>query len=125
MFTTPCDLRIIDDCGPRPVVELIAPLVFESQIVGRVEVSPGFRFDGASIPLPAMGVVGWPAIRAACLHDWLLMQPNVERRTADHVFREALTICGVDEATVDLMYQAVRMYSRIVTAPPAPPRTEA
>ena len=116
-FWSPCDLRVVDDCGPRPIVELLRPLVFESGIVGTVTVPAGFRFDGASVPQLAMAVTGWPGIRAGCCHDYLLTQ-QVERRTADHVFREALSACGVDPGTAELMYQAVRMYSRLVTAPP-------
>ena len=111
-FLTSLDVRVVDDCGPRPRLMTLAPFTFEGS-GGRVEVPALFSFDGASIPLPGMGIIGWPGLRAACLHDYLL-ESGVERRKAAHTFREALEVCGVDEGTVDLMYQAVRIYDRIV-----------
>ena len=111
-FLTSLDVRVLDDCGPRPRLMTLAPFIYEWSS-GRVEVPPLFSFDGATIPTIGMGVVGWPAVRAACLHDYLL-DNNVERRKAAHVFREALRACGVEESMVDILYQAVRMYDRIV-----------
>lgn len=119
-FHSACELRVVEDCGPRPIVELTRPLVFESGIAGAITVPAGFRFDGASIPQVAMGITGWPGIRAACVHDWLLLQPGYDRRTADLVFREALAHCGVGHDLADLMFRAVRAYSRVTSTPAWP-----
>ena len=111
-FLTSLDVRVMDDCGPRPKLMTLQPFIYDGSY-GRIEVPALFLFDGATVPTVGMGLVGWPAVRASCLHDYLL-ETGVERRKAAHVFREALRTCGVDESMVDILYQAVRMYDRIV-----------
>ncbi len=112
-FLSSLDIRVLDDCGPRPKVMLLEPFHYQSDVIGTVVVPRFTSSDGSSVPTPAMGIVGWPAVRAAVLHDYLLAT-GVQRRTAAHVFREALGVCGVDEGTVEIMYQAVRVYDRYV-----------
>ena len=117
-FLSSLDVRVLDDCGPRPRMMTLEPLHYQSDIIGTVVVPKWFTFDGASIPQAAMSLTGWPGLRAACLHDWLVDHlPN--RATADEVFAEALGVCGVDEGLVDAMYAAVRLYSEMIK--PRPP----
>lgn len=120
MIESSLDVRVITDCGPRPVLMTISPFSFLSDTVGPVIVPMGFRFDGASIPQAAMAITGWPGLRAACLHDWLLFSSNYSRKEADDVFHEALLACGVSTELADLMYAAVRAYSVSVTPPQFP-----
>jgi len=115
-FLTSLDVRVLDDCGPRPRLMTLQPFTFEGS-GGKVEVPALFSFDGATVPTVGMGLVGWPAVRAACLHDYLL-DNGVERRKAAKVFREALQACGVEASMVDILYLAVRMYDRIVDHKP-------
>ena len=117
-FLSSLDVRIMDDCGPRPRMMLIEPLHYQSDVIGTVVVPRFFSFDGASIPRSAMSITGWPGVRAAAVHDWLL-STDVRRATADEVFGEALAVCGVDEGTAQLMYAAVRLYSQMLE--PRPP----
>jgi hypothetical protein len=58
-----------------------------------------------------MSMIGWPGLRAACLHDWLLEQPSVPRDRADDIFREALSACGVPDAAAHIMWTAVALRS--------------
>jgi hypothetical protein len=92
---------------------------------GRViEVPAGFVTDGASVPrwlwslLPAWGSYS----RAACLHDFGLHvlsagRPHPEmptRLACDHVFREAMDVCGTPLVIRLLLYAGVRF--RALTA---------
>ena len=106
------------DCGPRPKMMTLEPLHYQSEVIGTVVVPRFFSFDGATIPRTAMGITGWPAVRAACIHDWLL-STDVRRQTADQVFGEALQVCGVDEGTAELMLAAVMLYTVMIE--PRPP----
>ena len=119
-FLSSLDVRVMDDCGPRPRMMLLEPLHYQSDVIGIVVVPRFFAFDGASIPVGPLstGLIGWPGVRAAAVHDYLL-STDVRRATADEVFGEALAVCGVDEGTAQLMYAAVRLYSQMLE--PRPP----
>ena len=119
-FLTSLDVRIMDDCGPRPKIMLLEPLHYQSDIVGTVIVPRFTISDGSSVPTPAMGIFGWPAVRAGVVHDWLI-DMQVERRTAAKVFLEALAVCGIDEGTAEALYQGVRIYDRYVEQQNQPP----
>jgi hypothetical protein len=113
-FVTECDVRVLDDGGPRPTIRLLSPLVYESDLLEQVITVPeGFHCDGASIPRAAMSITGWPGLRAAVVHDWLV-RTTLKRRYADEVFHEALRACGVEEQTADTMFYAVRVYSELL-----------
>ena len=91
-----CHLRVVDDSGARPIIELIRPLLFESKALGLITVPAVFSCDGCSIPGVAMSLgLGWPALRAGIVHDYLLTLPDVPRTVADDVFGECLEACGV------------------------------
>ena len=117
-FLTSLDVRIMADSGPRPRMMTLEPLHYQSEVIGTVVVPRFFAFDGATIPRTAMGITGWPAVRAACIHDWLL-STDVRRQTADAVFGEALAVCGVNQGTAELMLAAVMLYTAMIE--PRPP----
>lgn len=117
-FETDCVLRVLDDSGPRPRLVLIEPFVYRSDLLGTsIVVPPGFDSDGASIPRTAMSITGYPGLRAAVVHDWLV-RTSLDRRLADAVFREALGVCGVESHIADTMHMAVAVYTQLVTRPP-------
>lgn len=116
-FRSDLVIRVLNDCGPRPLVETMQPLHYSSDVYGTIVVPAHFVFDGASIPTPAMGLIGWPAIRAACVHDYLLAHAadgtlQWPREQIDLVFKEALQACGLADATAALMYGAVASYTQ-------------
>jgi hypothetical protein len=119
-------VRIVDDSGPRPIMELTQGLHYWSDTIGAVIVPAGFVFDGASIPQAAMSMTGWPGVRAACVHDWMLEQPAYTRATADDVFREALAVCAVPEPVAQVMWAAVALRTaRLDAYPPDEERVTA
>jgi len=109
-FLSSLDVRVLDDCGTRPRMMTLEPFHYQSDIIGTILVPRFFTFDGPSIPQAAMSITGWPGLRAACLHDYLL-STDVSRETADKVFFEALMVCGVSQDIAELMYTAVRLFS--------------
>jgi hypothetical protein len=82
-----------DDC----VWILDKSLIYQSDIVGRIEVPEGFETDFASVPrVPIFyWLFGDRAHREAALHDYLYRIdsiPCVEREDADEVFFEAMDL---------------------------------
>jgi len=115
-WVSECDLRVLDDAGARPFFYLLDPLIFESKRYGSTIVVPaGFGSDGASIPKGLMSFTGWPGLRAAIVHDWLL-KTNMPRETADAIYLEALECCKVDDDTRDKLFAAVSIYTRATAA---------
>lgn len=108
-FTTPLRTELIDELDD--IHELLAPLVYESNLLGTVTVPAGFRTDFASVPrmVGAYLMFGGKGKRAAVIHDWAYSGGlNVDRETADLIFREALQASGYGALTVWAMYQGVR-----------------
>ena len=80
--------------------------------VVRVDVPKGFVTDLASIPSylwPIMTKTGRYG-NAAIYHDWLYVEQPCDRATADLVFDRALKDMGVDDATRQIMWAAVRIF---------------
>lgn len=78
----------------------------------RVDVPKGFVTDLASIPSylwPIMTKTGRYG-NAAIYHDWLYVEQCCDRATADRVFDRALKDMGVDDATRQIMWAAVRVF---------------
>lgn len=77
----------------------------------RVLIVPrGFVTDLASLPRVARVFIdrNGASRKAAVLHDYLYQTGKTSRLTADRVFRDALTCCGVGWLTRNAMYLAVR-----------------
>ena len=91
-FLTELECRLKDD---DTVWVLDAPLVYESDLVGRIEVPAGFETDFSSVPrVPIVYMAfGDRAHREAVLHDYLYRIDAVPAATFDQandVFLEAM-----------------------------------
>jgi hypothetical protein len=95
-FLTELCVRLIDDdC----IWEMALPLIYESDIVGRIEVPQCFQTDFASVPrIPiAYRLYGDRAHRESVLHDYLYRSDSVPQATysqANKVFLEAMEVRG-------------------------------
>ena len=86
------DLVVIDN-GDGRTWTLAAPLVYESDLLGRVMVAPaGMVTDLASVPLLS-NHRSWT--RAAVIHDRLYAVNGLSRSQADAVLSEAMQALGV------------------------------
>jgi len=108
-FLTELDVICINDGAWR----LNAPLVYESDIVGMVEVPKGFETDFASVPrVPVFFTLfGDRAHREAVLHDYLYRTDSIPvalRKQADEVFLEAMKERGKGFFVRWAMYAGVR-----------------
>lgn len=91
---------------------LTAPLVYHSDRLRRfVTVPAGFVTDFASVPrIPvAFLLAGDCGQEAAVIHDFLYVTHEVDRATADSVFREALLAGGEPRWRAWLMWAGVRI----------------
>jgi hypothetical protein len=110
-FVTPLDTRQIDDRH----WELLADLRYQSAVYPSMLVIPrGFVTDYASVPRAPLTYLlfGGRGNAAAVVHDFLyqLHIRDVDKATADNVFREALTVLGYNGATCWTMYKAVDLF---------------
>lgn len=114
-FITDLDAREMTRDGSadkRGTRKLLAPLVYRSDLLGRaVTVPAGFLTDFASVPrIPiAFLAAGGCANAAAVIHDWLYTTHEVDRATADAVFREAILAGGDPAWRAWLMWLGVRI----------------
>jgi len=79
--------------------QLDKPLVYESDLMGKVEVPAGFFTDLASVPRVPFVYVAWGnrQHRAAILHDYAYRidsKPQFTYRQANKIFREAMEATG-------------------------------
>lgn len=111
------DLRVLkltmdNSADQRGSWRLLSPFVYFSQILGRHVIVPsGFLTDFASVPrVPvAFLLTGDSGHEAAVIHDWLYTSHEVNRSTADAVFREALEAGGEPSWRAWLMWAGVRL----------------
>ncbi len=110
-FLSDLDVRLIDEFAD--IHQLLAPLVYQSDLLGATVVVPaGFQTDFASVPrLPlAYMVVGGKGRRAAVVHDWCYSNPGrYSRKVADDLFAEALRTSGYSRLVTGLMWSGVRI----------------
>ena len=113
-FLTELDARAIDGRKWR----LLAPLVYDSDILGLITVPAGFDTDLASIPriarplITGMGNDRKPAV----IHDHLYSIRHLPRSEADAVFLEALECLRVPWIKRRAMWAAVRAGGWVVYA---------
>lgn len=111
-FNSTLQLERLEDSSRdgRGTWRLLASLGYSSDLIGQVTVPAGFVTDLASVPrLPvAFFLAGGLAHAAAVVHDWLYTTHQVDRATADSVFREACQACGVSRWRAYLMWLGVR-----------------
>jgi hypothetical protein len=94
---------------------LFAPLIYESEVAGRVITVPaGFPTDLASTPrIPIIyEACGNIAVRAAVVHDYLYSSGRESRAVADAVLREAAAVTGVSWWQRWAMWAGVRIGGR-------------
>lgn len=114
-FITDLDARELThdaSADKRGTRKLLQPLVYRSDLLGRcVTVPAGFITDFASVPrIPvAYLLAGGCANAAAVLHDWMYTTHEVDRATADAVFREAIIAGGEPTWRAWLMWAGVRI----------------
>lgn len=97
--------------------KLSEPMMYDSDIVGRVRVPAGFVTDLASIPriFQSLIPVNGKHRLAAIVHDYLVRGgatiggKQIDRAVADKVFLEAMTILRVNWLKRRLMYRAVAL----------------
>lgn len=93
-FLSELDAKLLDD---DKIWVLDSPLIYESDIVGRIEVPKEFETDFASVPrIPLVyEAFGDRAHREAVLHDWCYrIDAGVSFEDANRVFLEAMAARG-------------------------------
>jgi hypothetical protein len=114
-FLTELQVELVSDAtnSGRGTWRLTAPLVYDSDVAGRVFVVPaGFETDYASVPRVALAFLlcGDTAHAASAVHDFLYTPPHpVTRDVADAVLREAALISGVPAWRAKLLWLGVRI----------------
>ena len=112
-----------EDDDELPVWKLLEPLVYRSDLLGRtVSVPAGFITDFASVPRAPVVyfLAGGKGNRAAVVHDYLIQSKEVDRRTADEVFFEALVATNVDTWRARVMFLGVQSYTTSLEEPDPP-----
>jgi hypothetical protein len=113
-FLTELQVELISDAtnSGRGTWRLTAPLIYDSDVAGRVFVVPtGFESDFASVPRLAIAfaLCGDSAHAASVVHDAIYSYHWVDRATADAVLREAALVSGVPAWRAALLYYGVRV----------------
>jgi hypothetical protein len=113
-FLTSLEVELISDAtnSGRGTWRLTAPLVYDSDVAGRVFVVPvGFETDFASVPRVALAfaLCGDSAHAASAVHDYLYTFHPVTRDVADAVLREAAIASGVPAWRAALLWAGVRV----------------
>jgi hypothetical protein len=93
--------------------ELLAPLSFRSDLVGRTITAPaGHRTDFCSVPrVPlAYEMLGNRARMSGTIHDWLYTSHELTREQADEVLREMLVLNGIGKCEAEEFHLAVRTF---------------
>jgi len=98
-------------------IELTSPYSVTCS-VGVVELSPGLRSDGASIPARTWGLIGLNPlsgciIRGALAHDGLYAAHLVNRETADYILLECILADGCQGHKAEVIYQMVRDFGGV------------
>jgi hypothetical protein len=91
---------------------LLAPLVFVSDVAGRIVVPAGFVTNFASVPrIPGVyELCGNTSSVAATIHDYAYTTHIVSRRVADAILREASAATGVPGWRRWAMWAGVRAF---------------
>ena len=109
-FLTELDARLKDD---DKIWVIDSPLLYQSDILGPIEVPAGFETDFASVPrIPVFYTLfGDRAHRESVIHDFLYRLdaiPQATRSQADDVFLEAMKCRGKGSFVRYAMWMGVR-----------------
>jgi hypothetical protein len=104
-FKTLLIARLLPECPGTEQWQLVAPLVYQSDLLGTITVPADFITDFVS-----MKALNYTAHRPAVIHDYLYSKPSVTREDADNVLKEALGVIGVNPLLIEEMYFAVRAF---------------
>lgn len=114
-FLSPVRMEILppSQVKGRQKYRLLEPFVYDSNLLGRIEIPAGFLTDFASIPR-----ILWryldpedSAIQFASLvHDYLYFTQPCSREVADKVMVEAMEISGARWDQRVVAYRAVRLF---------------
>ena len=113
-FITELDVRLKDD---DRIWVIYSPLLYMSDVLGRIEVPAGFETDFASVPRIPIVYMLWGdrAHREAVLHDYLYRIdsiPCVEFNAANDAFLEAMICRGKSVFVRYAMYRGVCLGGR-------------
>jgi hypothetical protein len=113
-FLSELDVHLQQGCDTVWILD--APLIYESDIVGRVEVPVGFYTDLASVPrIPIIfELFGSRAHRSAVVHDYLYRidsAPQATKLQADRVFFEAMSVTDKPYYVRLCMFIGVALFS--------------
>lgn len=114
-FLTELETSLLND---DTIWELDSPLIYNSPLVGRIQVPMGFQTDFASVPrVPiAFELYGDKAHREGVIHDYLFRKdsfPPVSFMQANRVFLEAMACRGKSWYVRYPMYSAVCAFSHM------------
>lgn len=112
-FTTPADLRMMDDYRWELLAEFDYHVgSYPSDSI--IRVPAGTVTDLASVPRLLWAIFPphgrWA--KAAIVHDYLYAQAVGTKDYADRIFLEAMEVLGVSYLTRTLMYWAARLFGR-------------
>ena len=107
-FKTPLEVRLLPENDGGPRWQLISPLVYQSDVMGR-EISVPVAFITDFVSFCLLKNVGH---RASVIHDYLYSCGNVSQEIADKVLKEALEVSDVPEELCELMYLAVYEFGK-------------
>lgn len=101
----------------KSLIRLIAPFIFISRTVGKIEVPTTFLSDGASVPRVFWTLIENPfgeCLYAAVPHDFMYEHPELyTRKQANGVFLEILTKeLHIIEWKSDVMWRAVSLLEK-------------
>ncbi len=103
-FLTTLDVRLLPECPNVEQWQLLAPLSYQSDLLGRITVPTGFITNFVSFK-----GLNYTAHRPSCAHDFLYCCKDITREQADEVLKEALESICEDPALVEMMFIGVRL----------------
>jgi hypothetical protein len=104
-FLTTLDVRLLPECPDVEQWQLLAPLSYQSDLLGTVTAPAGFILNFVSF-----SALNYTAHRPAGIHDFLYCCKDVTRDQADAVLKEALESICESRALIEAMYLAVRVF---------------
>jgi len=115
-FTTPIVLRLLDDERKWELYEDFEYHIGTYPSKQIIKVKKGFKTDLASVPrvlLPFFNPLQTKYAKPALVHDWLYAKKDSsiqDRKLADKIFLEAMSVMQAPKMTKYTIYGAVRCF---------------